>query len=293
MRRYNPEGVLYGNWRRNKYESRNISYTKVVMDVWNQIESLYNIDEKHKCYGYLVAQKMERPVKKCTHLVANGVLCSICDYILRNFISLQTKEMNECSISTCNSRRKHLNIFSLHKCQCFVTVQDAPIKEYLTLLMVMKRIGCKLPRDIRRYVLYPHCVPRGYYITDNEIHTVTNVRTTKQDLINGVIPDCSILLKTFTVQNTQQFLRMKYAVLNKLKTDPRATHVDMMWYLLLPSKNSYSLELMELAKKMGFTLCNPEPHDGKKIRISWDYSSTSQFDGNLLRTDPKYDLLTL
>jgi hypothetical protein len=274
---YLPRRVRWNEYRLGVYNA-------AVMTVWGKIENMYAIDEKHQCFGHVVARILGKEIPKCQHLICNHALCLSCDTILSITRANKSTKFptSPCVVSTCNSAKKHFRTRKMDKCKgCFVPVDEAPIQGFLALLLVIKKLGYVMPLDLRKYYLYPFCVPRGYYITGITMHTVVNVRRTKQDLINGLAPKCTELRNTFTIQMTMPFLRMKYAVLNTLKENPRAQSTTI-------SLNVFCDELVELAKRMGLIVESL----GEKIKISWDtHKITTRSESNLLRTDPKYVLL--
>jgi hypothetical protein len=133
-------------------------YAQAVLQVWKSIENVYAIGEKHKCYGYLVAElmgKSPQPYYGCSHLIHNHSICFTCEErIERNLY-----HYGECKISNCTSGKRHRGIFYLDKCKkCFVPTRgNINMKGYFTILSCIKRMGYDFPLDLRKYVLYRMC----------------------------------------------------------------------------------------------------------------------------------------
>ena len=137
-------------------------YAKTVLQVWESIENVYAIGEKHKCYGYLIAELLGKSdaknsvsVNGCTHLVSNHVICFFCEEIIDSIY----RATKPCQVSNCNSRRRHNCLQKLTKCrECFVPTRGPiTMNSFMTLLLCIKHGGFDFPLDLRKYVLYKIC----------------------------------------------------------------------------------------------------------------------------------------
>jgi hypothetical protein len=142
---------------------------------------------------------------------------------------------------------------------------------------------------------------RGYYIKDDRIHTVVNVRNIKQYLIDGKCPEnvniCKELQERFLLYKTAQFLRLKYAVHNALRENVKCKSIRIKDSDIRHHSFMNDNALIGLGSKMGFKITIEDGRDDKDDKDKQDknllieWNSTTQFDGSLLKTDPRYPLL--
>ena len=287
-----------------KHVKKNVEhYNDTIISLFRSIETIYLSEERHKCMVSEVAAILRMPAYNCLHRVRDAVLCRDCARNIQNHIiaghSFQNIQLeHKCVVPNCTSTR-HSKI-RITKCpDCFVEYKSpidgaVPFESFRTFLLVLARYKIKMSPDIKKHIFYEMFgKPKAYYIYNNLIHSVFDVRNIKQGLILGDLkPDvCPSLVQDCTDRGSVFFLRVKYQWHHLIESGEPPV-INITFHNITERdflETSRGCDMIELA---GFKV--KYDWDDQKIKcdatITWEDTTTMR-DNNLLKIDPRFPLL--
>lgn len=197
-----------------------MSYSVIdaINSVSRQIENVFGVNEKHKCFYFAVMSICDVNVESCPNIIKGiDVLCLSCLKMLKihkqgiynntnfnykfdryEYLSIaQIKNehthlmfKDTCIVASCRKMGKHKRFAKLKYCSCFkkydgncgFTTFDA----FKTLLFILVRFGNEfgfyVPKDIKMLLFKYIGCPKNYYFINGTLHSVFNVRTIKDRL---------------------------------------------------------------------------------------------------------------